>query len=67
MTGDTPVRALVLPLALSPDQHAMYMEAAGLYNRMWGSIVSWYNTHHTVNAAMNILGRALVKTGGGTA
>lgn len=54
-------------MALSPDQHAMYMEAAGLYNRMWGSIVSWYDTHHTVNAAMNILGRALVKTGGGTA
>lgn len=39
-----------MPLALSPDQHAMYMEAAKLYNRMWGSIVSWYDAHHTVNA-----------------
>ena len=41
MAGGTPVRALVMPLALSSDQHAMYMEAAKLYNRMWGSIVSW--------------------------
>ena len=50
MEGGTPVRALVMPLALSSDQHAMYMEAAKLYNRMWGSIVSWYDAHHTVNA-----------------
>ena len=50
MAGGTPVRALVMPLALSSDQHAMYMEAAKLYNRMWGSIVSWYDAHHTVNA-----------------
>lgn len=49
MAGGTPVRALVMPLALSSDQHAMYMEAAKLYNRMWGSIVSWYDAHHTVN------------------
>lgn len=50
MAGGTPVRALVVPLALSSDQHAMYMEAAKLYNRMWSSIVSWYDAHHTVNA-----------------
>lgn len=50
MAGGTPVRALVMPLALSFDQHAMYMEAAKLYNRMWSSIVSWYDAHHTVNA-----------------
>lgn len=50
MVGGTPTRALVMSLALSPDQHAMYMEAARLYNRMWSSIVSWYDAHHTVNA-----------------
>ena len=50
MADKAPTRALVMPLALSPDQHAMYMEAAGLYNRMWGSIVSWYDTNRTVNA-----------------
>lgn len=50
MAGGTPVRALVMPLALSFDQHAMYMEAAKLYNRMWSSIASWYDAHHTVNA-----------------
>lgn len=50
MAGGTPVRALVMPLALSSDQHAMYMETAKLYNRMWGSIVSWHDAHHTVNA-----------------
>ena len=50
MAGGTPVRALAMPLALSFDQHAMYMEAAKPYNRMWGSIVSWYDAHHTVNA-----------------
>ena len=50
MAGGTPVRALVMPLALSSDQHAMYMKAAKLYNRMWGSIVSWYDAHPTVNA-----------------
>ncbi len=49
MSG-TPTRALVLPLALSPDQHAMYSRLADLYNRVWGSAVSWYDSNHTVNA-----------------
>ena len=49
MSG-TPTRALVLPLALSPDQHAMYSRLADLYNRVWGSAVSWYDANRTVNA-----------------
>lgn len=48
--GGTPTRALVMPLALSPDQHAMYSRLADLYNRVWGSAVSWYDANHTVNA-----------------
>lgn len=48
--GGTPTRALVVPLALSPDQHAMYSRLADLYNRVWGSAVSWYDANHTVNA-----------------
>lgn len=43
MADNTPTRALVLPLALSPDQHAMYSRLADLYNRVWGSAVSWYD------------------------
>ncbi|KAB5981360.1 IS200/IS605 family element transposase accessory protein TnpB [Bifidobacterium adolescentis] len=50
MADNTPTRALVLPLALSPDQHAMYSRLADLYNRVWGSAVSWYDSNHTVNA-----------------
>lgn len=50
MADNTPTRALVLPLALSPDQHAMYSRLADLYNRVWGSAVSWYDANHTVNA-----------------
>ncbi len=50
MMSGTPTRALVMPLALSPDQHAMYSRLADLYNRVWGSAVSWYDTHRTVNA-----------------
>lgn len=49
MSG-TPTRALVMPLALSPDQHAMYSQLADLYNRVWGSAVSWYDANRTVNA-----------------
>lgn len=48
--GGTPTRVLVMPLALSPDQHAMYSRLADLYNRVWGSAVSWYDANHTVNA-----------------
>lgn len=43
MADNTPTRALVMPLALSPDQHAMYSQLADLYNRVWGSAVSWYD------------------------
>lgn len=50
MADNTPTRALVLPLALSPDQHAMYSQLADLYNRVWGSAVSWYDANHSVNA-----------------
>lgn len=50
MADGTPIRALVMPLALSPDQHAMYARLADLYNRIWGSAVSWYNASHSVNA-----------------
>lgn len=50
MADNAPTRALVLPLALSPDQHAMYSRLADLYNRVWGSAVSWYDAHRTVNA-----------------
>ena len=50
MANNTPTRALVLPLALSPDQHAMYSRLADLYNRVWGSAVSWYDANHTVSA-----------------
>lgn len=50
MADNTPTRALVLPLALSPDQHAMYSQLADLYNRVWGSAVSWYDANRTVNA-----------------
>ena len=50
MANNTPTRALVLPLALSPDQHAMYSRLADLYNRVWGSAVSWYDANRTVNA-----------------
>ncbi|KAB6010269.1 IS200/IS605 family element transposase accessory protein TnpB, partial [Bifidobacterium adolescentis] len=50
MADNTPTRALVMPLALSPDQHAMYSRLADLYNRVWGSAVSWYDSNHTVNA-----------------
>lgn len=50
MMSGTPARALVMPLALSPDQHAMYSRLADLYNRVWGSAVSWYDANHTVNA-----------------
>lgn len=50
MMGGTPTRVLVMPLALSPDQHAMYSRLADLYNRVWGSAVSWYDANHTVNA-----------------
>ncbi|KAB6050690.1 IS200/IS605 family element transposase accessory protein TnpB, partial [Bifidobacterium adolescentis] len=50
MADNTPTRALVLPLALSPDQHAMYSRLADLYNRVWGSAVSWYDANRTVNA-----------------
>ena len=50
MADNTPTRALVLPLALSSDQHAMYSRLADLYNRVWGSAVSWYDANHTVNA-----------------
>lgn len=48
--GGTPTRALVMPLALSPDQHAMYSRLADLYNRVWGSAVSWCDANHTVSA-----------------
>lgn len=48
--GGTPTRALVMPLALSPDQHAMYSRLADLYNRVWGSAVSWCDANHSVNA-----------------
>lgn len=51
MADNTPTRALVLPLALSLDQHAMYSQLADLYNRVWGSAVSWYDANHSVNAA----------------
>lgn len=50
MADNTPTRALVVPLALSPDQHAMYSRLADLYNRVWGSAVSWYDANRTVNA-----------------
>ena len=50
MADNTPTRALVLSLALSPDQHAMYSQLADLYNRVWGSAVSWYDANHSVNA-----------------
>lgn len=50
MADNTPTRALVLLLALSPDQHAMYSRLTDLYNRVWGSAVSWYDANHTVNA-----------------
>lgn len=40
MMSGTPTRALVMPLALSPDQHAMHSRLADLYNRVWGSAVS---------------------------
>lgn len=50
MADNTPTRALVVPLALSPDQHAMYSRLADLYNRVWGSAVSWYDANHTVSA-----------------
>lgn len=50
MMGGTPTRALVMPLALSPDQHAMYSRLADLYNRVWGSAVSWCDANHSVNA-----------------
>lgn len=50
MADNTPTRALVLPLALSPDQHAMYSRLADLYNRVWGSAVSWCDANRTVNA-----------------
>lgn len=50
MADNTPTRALVVPLALSPDQHAMYSRLADLYNRVWGSAVSWYDANHSVNA-----------------
>ena len=50
MADNMPTRALVLPLALSPDQHAMYARLADLYNRVWGSAVSWYDANRTVNA-----------------
>lgn len=50
MADNTPTRALVLPLALSPDQHAMYSQLADLYNRVWGSAVSWCDANHSVNA-----------------
>lgn len=50
MMGGTPTRALVMPLALSPDQHAMYSRLADLYNRVWGSTVSWCDANHSVNA-----------------
>ena len=50
MADSAPTRALVMPLALSPDQHAMYSRLADLYNRVWGSAVSWYNANHSVNA-----------------
>lgn len=48
--GGTPTRVLVMPLALSPNQHAMYSRLADLYNRVWGSAVSWYDANHSVNA-----------------
>lgn len=48
--GGTPTRALVMPLALSPDQYAMYSRLADLYNRVWGSAVSWCDANHSVNA-----------------
>ena len=48
--GGTPTRVLVMPLALSPDQHAMYSRLADLYNRVWGSTVSWCDANHSVNA-----------------
>lgn len=48
--GGTPTRVLVMPLALSPNQHAMYSRLADLYNRVWGSAVSWYDASHSVNA-----------------
>lgn len=50
MADNTPTRALVVPLALSPDQHAMYSRLADLYNRVWGSAVSWCDANHTVGA-----------------
>lgn len=50
MADNTPTRALVVPLALSPDQHAMYSRLADLYNRVWGSAVSWCDANHTVSA-----------------
>ena len=50
MADNTPTRALVLPLALSPDQHAMYSRLADLYNRVWGSAVSWCDANHSVDA-----------------
>lgn len=50
MADNTPTRALVLPLALSPGQHAMYSRLADLYNRVWGSAVSWCDANRTVNA-----------------
>ena len=45
-----PVRALVMPLALSPERHAIYPRLADLYNRVWNSTASWCDAHHRNHA-----------------
>lgn len=42
-------RTAVLSVDLSPRQRDLFSRVADLYNRMWGSLVSWCNANRTVN------------------
>ncbi|MFR0564228.1 RNA-guided endonuclease InsQ/TnpB family protein [Bifidobacterium boum] len=42
-------RTLNLALTLAPEQRQALEDTAILYNRMWGEIVAWCDTNHTVN------------------
>lgn len=42
-------RTIVLPLDLQPEQFDLLEQVAGLYNRMWSSLISWCDSNRTVN------------------
>lgn len=42
-------RTLILSLALNDEQYEIFTRLATTYNRVWGSLVSWCERHHSTN------------------